>query len=225
MANFHRRINFIKKKNIRINGNWFVEEAAVRREVADTFNGLFADLGGWRPSISSLSFKEIGGDVATKLEDPFSIEEVFVALSNLNGDKAPGPDGFSIAFWQFSWDFVKEEIMRFFKEFHEHNKFVRSLNSTFLVLVPKIENVVDIKDFRLICLVGGLFKILAKVLANRLKKVVRQLVSIAQNAFVEGRWILDASLIANEAMDTLLRRKEKGLLCKLDIEKAYDHLS
>ena len=97
-------------------------------------------------------------------------------LSDLNGNKAPGLDGFSIAFWQFSRDFV-EEIMGFFKESHENNKFVKSLNSTFLVLVPKNENAVDIKDFRPISLVGGLYKILAKVLANRLKKVVGQVVS------------------------------------------------
>ena len=103
--------------------------------------------------------------------------------------------------------------------------FVRSLNSTFLVLVPKNENAVDIKDFRLINLVRGLYKILAKVLANRLKKVVGQVVSTSQNAFVEGPQILDAALIANEAVDSLIRRKEKGLRCKLDIEKAYDHLN
>ena len=73
----------------------------------------------------------------------------------------------------------------------------------------------------------GSFKVvqLAKVLANRLKKVVGQVVSTSQNEFVEGRQILDAALIANEDVDSLIRRKEKGLLCKLDIEKAYDHLN
>ena len=60
--------------------------------------------------------------------------------------------------------------MGFFKEFHEHNKFVRSLSSTFLVLIPKVENAVDIKEIKPISLAGGLYKILAKVLTNRLKK-------------------------------------------------------
>ena len=66
---------------------------------------------------------------------------------------------------------------------------------------------------------------MAKVLANRLKKVVSKVVSQAQNAFVEGRQILDAVLIANEAIDSMLKRNENGLLCKLDMEKAYDHIS
>ena len=114
--------------------------------------------------------------------------------------------------------------MGFFKEFHEHNKFVRSLNSTFLVLVPKNENVVDIKDLRPIKFGGGIIQNFDKVLANRVKKVVGQVVSTSQNVFVEGGQILDGALIANEIVDTLLSRKEKGLLCKLDIEKAYDHL-
>ena len=105
----------------------------------------------------------------------------------------------------------------FFKELHENNMSIRSLNSTFLVLVPKNENTANIKKFRPISLVGGLYKMLAKVLANRLKKVVGQVVSTSQNAFVKGRQILNAALIANEVVDSLIRRKEKGLLCKLDI--------
>ena len=222
MANSHRRRNCIKK--VRVNGNWVEDEDSIKREVAASFQCSLSDPGGWRPCLSGLNFKDLGRDAADSLEVPFTVEEVFAALSDLNGDKAPGPDGFPIAFWLFCWDFVKEEVMGFFKDFFEHNKFVRNLNSTFLVLIPKKENAVDINDFRPISLVGGLYKVLAKVLANRLKRVVRQVVSIAQNAFVEGRQILDAVLIADEAVDAVLKRKEKGLICKLDIEKAYDHL-
>ena len=66
---------------------------------------------------------------------------------------------------------------------------------------------------------------LAKVLANRLKKVVSKVTSSTQNAFVEGRQILDAALIANKAIYSLLKRDETGVLCKLDLEKAYDHIN
>ena len=72
---------------------------------------------------------------------------------------------------------------------------------------------------------GGLYKLLAKVLANILKKVVGKVVPSTQNAFVEGRQILDAALIANEVIDSLLKRKESGVLCKLDLEKAYDRIN
>ncbi|RVW78939.1 putative ribonuclease H protein [Vitis vinifera] len=105
------------------------------------------------------------------LEAPFSEEEVFGALSDLNGDKAPGPDGFTMAFCQFNWSFLKEEVMGFFKDFHDQGKFVKNINAFFLVLIPKKGGAEDLKDFRSISLVGSLYKLLAKVLANRLKKV------------------------------------------------------
>ena len=112
--------------------------------------------------------------------------------------------------------------MDLFKDFHERGRFGRSLNSTILVLIPKKGGAEDLKDFRPISLVGSVYKLIAKVLANRLKKVMHGLVNTAQNTFVEGRQILDASLIANEVIDLILRKKVRGLLCKLGIEKAYD---
>ena len=114
--------------------------------------------------------------------------------------------------------------MSFFREFYEHGKFVKSLNTTFLVLIPKKARTEDLRNFRPISLLGSLYKWLAKVLANRLKKVVGKVVSKAQGAFVEGKQILDAVLIANEAIDSVLKNNENGILCKLDIEKAYDNV-
>ena len=177
------------------------------------------------PSLAGLDFDHLGDEDATKLEVAFSEEEVFLALCKLNGDKAPRSNGFTITFWQYSWDFVKEEVLGFFREFHEQGKFVRSLNTTFLVLIPKKGDANDLRDYRSISMVGGLYKLLAKVQANRLKKVVSKVVSRAQNAFVEGRQILDDVLIANEAIDSMLKRNENGVLCKLDMEKAYNHIS
>ena len=112
-----------------------------------------------------------------------------------------------------------------FKEFYEQSAFIKSINNTFLVLLPKKGGAEDLGDFRPISLLGGLYKLLVKVLANRLKKVIGKVVSLVQNAFVMGRRILDASLIANEVIDAWQKREEKGLICKLDIEKAYDSLN
>ncbi|RVX09335.1 hypothetical protein CK203_015353 [Vitis vinifera] len=142
--------------------------------------GLLASPGGWKPRIDALMFERLKEGDVEGLEKPFTEEEVFRALSGLLWRESARPDGFSMVFWQFSWDFVTEEVMNFLGQFHETGSFVRSLNATFLVLIPKKGGAEDLKDFRPISLVGGLYKWLAK---NR-----------------------------------------GAILCKLDIEKAYDHV-
>ena len=83
----------------------------------------------------------------------------------------------------------------------------------------------DLKDFRPISLIGVLYKLLAKVLANRLKTVVGEVVSEFQHAFIQGRQILDAVLIANEVVDSRLKSNIPSFLLKVDIEKVYDHVN
>ena len=175
--------------------------------------------------VLDVEFSSISVEDAIWLDRPFDEEEVFGVINNFNSDKAPSPNGFSMAFFQSCWCVLKIEIMAVFHSFHTQAMFEKSLNASFLALIPKKVVVVDVKDFRPISLVGGIYKILSKVLANWLCRVAHGLISDSQNAFVKGRQILDYALIASECIDSRLKLGIPGVLCKLDVERVYDHVS
>ncbi|RVW51943.1 Transposon TX1 uncharacterized 149 kDa protein [Vitis vinifera] len=223
MANAQRRRNYLTA--IKVNGRRLTKEDEVKEEVVNSFQRVLSKIDEWRLSISGLPFPVLDSEEARAPKNPFSEEEILAAPFSLCGDKVSGLDEFSMAFWQFCWDIVKFEVMGLFVEFHHSGLFERSLNPTFIVLIPKKGRAQDLRDFWPISLVGSLYKLLAKVSANRLKRVVGRVVSNSQHAFMEGRQILDAILTANEALDSRLKSSKKGVICKLDIEKAYDHVN
>jgi len=112
--------------------------------------------------------------------------------------------------------------LSFLTEFHRNGKLIKGLNSTFIALISKVTSPQRLNNFRPISLVGCLYKVLAKVLANRLHLVVGSVVSDSQSAFVKGKQILDGILITNEAVDEARRMNKELLLFKVDFEKTYD---
>ena len=102
------------------------------------------------------------------------------------------------------------------KEFQARGKLSRHIGASFIMLIIKKSGVVSIKDFRPIGLIGSVYKILSRVLATRLQKVLPNLISLNQGAFAKGRQILDGVLIANECIHLRNLDKKPGLICKLD---------
>ncbi|GKV49682.1 hypothetical protein SLEP1_g56420 [Rubroshorea leprosula] len=166
----------------------------VKDEMVKYFRNMFHDDAWNRPIPSNLVFRRISKDQKEWLERPFTDEEIEEGLKSCEGSKAPGPDG----------------------------RLVRGLNSSFLTYIPKKLSPRELKDFRPISLIGCMYKLLAKVLANRLKDVMPGIISETQSAFVGGRQLVDSVLVLNEVVDEVRKRKQPAFVFKADFQKAYD---
>jgi len=150
---------------------------------------------------------------------------VFDAVSQCRSSKCPGPDGFNFFFIKSNWEIIGKDVVRAILFFQSSEFLPRGYNASFITLVPKKANPSELNEFRLISLVGCIYKILSKVLANRLRKVLPSVIDVNQSAFLEGRGLLDSVLVANETVDFLKKEKKSGLMVKVDFEKAYDSVN
>lgn len=166
------------------------------------YSDLYRDPSPNRPMIERVEFEHIDEGHHCRLERPFMEEEVKEALLSLEEDKAPGPNGFPIKFLLVCWEVVGRDMMAVFEAFHSKDQWCKLLRATFITLILK-EGAVHIKDFRPISFVGCLYKLLAKVLAIRLKGSIALVISELQNAFVPGRQLLDCSVLANEVINAI----------------------
>lgn len=161
------------------------------------------------------------------LTAPVNGEEVHTALFSMNPDKAPGPDGFTPAFYQKCWSVVGEDVIAAVQQVWQTETIPEKVNDTVLVLIPKKTNPVVMGDLRPIALCNVLYKIITKVITNRLKVVLPQVISENQSAFLPGRLISDNVMISFEVLHYLKRKTQgkKGYMAlKLDLSKAYDRI-
>jgi Reverse transcriptase (RNA-dependent DNA polymerase) len=115
--------------------------------------------------------------------------------------------------------------MLLLQHFYTHSLNVSKLNHAMLCLIPKESNAQVIQKFRLISLIDFSYKIISKVLTNRLTGCVGRLVDPAQAAFIPGRYILDNVLAANKIIHFVKVHGQKGIVLKVDFEKAYDRVN
>jgi hypothetical protein len=159
---------------------------------------------------------------------PFLKEEFREAVFSMHPDKCPGPDGYNPGFYQHFWSICSDDIFKDCCYWLDTGQFPAALSTTNIALILKGNVQKSMKDWRPIALCNVLYKIIAKVLANRLKEVLPKCVSHHQSAFVPDRSILDNAMVAIEIVH-YMRTKTKGktgcVALKLDISKAYDRMS
>ncbi|XP_020266328.1 uncharacterized protein LOC109841800 [Asparagus officinalis] len=152
-------------------------------------------------------------------------KEIRNALFQMNADKAPGPDGFNAYFYQQNWDIIKDDVVLAVQNFFSSGSLLKQINHTFLTLVPKSKEATSIQDYRPISCCNVIYKIITKILANRLKLVIGELISKNQHAFLQGRHIGECSLLAHELLRDFNKNHGKRACFKIDLHKAFDSIN
>jgi ribonuclease HI len=140
--------------------------------------------------------------------------------------KAPGPDGLHPGFFQKCWPQVGDSIYQEVSQIFQSGKMPEYLNSTLIALIPKCRGPETIGQYRPISLCNTIYKVVTKIIVNRVRPLLDKLVSPYQTAFVPGRRGVDNVVIAQELIHSLQKKRgRKGqFILKLDLEKAYDRL-
>ena len=149
------------------------------------------------------------------LNKPISYFEIECAVFQIGAHKALGPDGIPAFFFHVFWDIVKEDVTRVVQAFFHSSSLFKSLNHSYIVLIPKKPFLNEVSHFRPISLCNVIYKVISKVMVNRLKPVMDSLITPYQNAFIQGRNIFDNILLAHEIMDTLKKKKGKKFSLEL----------
>jgi hypothetical protein len=203
-------------------------EEELTKYITKYYKDLFGKSGGNNFSLNESMVEDIPQVTQLEkdlLEAEFSEKEVREAIFGMKHNKAPGPDGFPAEFYQVFWSLIKNDLMAMFSDFHHGDLPLFSLNFGIITLLPKGQEAKKIQQYRPICMLNVSFKIFTKVLANRLSSIANKVIKPSQTAFLPGRYILEGVVILHETIHELHRKRQKGLILKLDFEKAYDKVN
>ncbi|XP_022002776.1 uncharacterized protein LOC110900170 [Helianthus annuus] len=218
------RVHYSRIEVIRdVRGNVYTDEM-VSGAFVDHYEHFLGCPG--NPAISptpDLFSKKLERDVARHMVRPVTPDEVKRAMFSMGSDKAPGPDGFTAGFFKNAWPIVGDEVSKAVIDFFATGKLLRELNHTLIVLIPKTPSPSVVTDYRPIACCNVLYKCISKIVADRIKGVLNDIVSVNQSAFVPGRKISDNILLTQELMHNYHRNiGPPKCAFKVDIQKAYD---
>ncbi|CAI5479246.1 unnamed protein product [Closterium sp. Yama58-4] len=159
------------------------------------------------------------------LTKPWSEEEVKTVLRELPAGKAPGQDGLPKELFEQNWELLGKELMKLIGDFEKDAVMPEAFTTAVTILLHKKGEREQLGNYRLITLLSVVYKLIAKVLANRIKKVLPRVISEHQFGFIPGRRLADVVSIVADVVDAAAEGDEDWLLLLVDLKKAYDSVS
>ncbi|WOK96358.1 hypothetical protein Cni_G05065 [Canna indica] len=172
--------------------------------------------------LQGLEWKTIIEEDRKRLSMKVEMNDIWEAVKGLGRGKSTGPDGYIAEFFIHNWDSMKDKMKREIESIFNSYRMPAGWNDTKLVLIPKKDKAKKLKEFRLIAVCNVIYKIVAKILANRMS-VLDKVISKEQVAFVPKRYIQENILVVSEMVNSFYSKASNpNILLKLDLEKAYD---
>eukprot|EP00253_Pinus_taeda_P018044 PITA_18044 len=174
--------------------------------------------------VAGLFPRYVGEEEANKLNVPVTLEELEGILKWFKNDKSSGPDGWPIDFYSAFYNFMVVDLLQVIEEFRSTGWMYNAINTTFIALIPKNDSPGSFDEFRPISLCNCLYKIISKIIANRIRPILSRCILPEQFSFLEDRQILEAIGSAQEAIHSIRARRLKGIILKIDLAKAFDRV-
>jgi hypothetical protein len=225
-ASARRKKNLIKK--LKHGEDWVEGTSALKPIILEYFSSLFtSEVDAVDPAVLEKVHRKVTAEMNEKLLAPFSAEDVKKAAFSIDDLKAPGPDGIHAIFYKHFWSLCGEDITNEVLQAMNIGIIPEGWNDTTVVLIPKIDCPESVTQYHPISLCNVIYKIISKMLAQKLKVILLEVISPMQSAFVPGRPITHNVLLAYQSIHAI-KNKRSGLTgacaVKLDMHKAYDRV-
>ncbi|GKA64535.1 RNA-directed DNA polymerase, eukaryota [Tanacetum coccineum] len=218
----NKKRNQLSIRGVLVDGIWIDTPALVKNEFLSHSKNRFEKLQEARLNLNMDFPYNLTSIQQSDLETEVAKEEIKRAVWDCGVDKSSGPDGFTFDFYHHFWKLIENDVVDAVEYFFQHGSIPKGCNSSFIALIPKTRDANMAKDFRPISLIGSLYKIIAKILADRLVVVLGDIINKVQSDFVADRQILDGPFILNELFQWCKSKKKHSLIFKVDFKKAYD---
>jgi hypothetical protein len=196
-----------------------VDDNGINKVATVFYKELFGPSASSNINMTNLHMNQLNDEDWALLTAPFGVDEIKKVVFVLKHNSAPGPDGFPAEFFQDFWDLIYLDLWNLFKDFYDGNLDIKRLNYGIVTLLPKVDNGVEMKNFRPICLLNVCYMIITKVLNKRLALCITKVISEYQYGFIQGRYIMDGVVSRNEILHEV-KLKNKVVWCsKLILKK------